>query len=516
MKKQSLIKGSLILASAGVLAKFLGLFFRWPLIMLIGDEGLGYYQMTYPLYMLFIAIATGIPTAVSKIVSEKNAIGNKEEAFQVIKEALKVMIILGLGMTLFLGVFGKNIVSILKWDSKAYYSIIGISLAPFFIGFMTPLRGFFQGLQNMTPTATSQIIEQIGRVIFGVGLAFLLFPLGIEYSAGGAAFGAAAGALFAGIYLLPKYIKVKKSFGIRKVKSNSKIFNEIIKVALPISIGAAVGSIMGVIDSILVPQKLLQAGLDSQNATILYAQLTGKATVFTNIPMTLAVSLSASIIPIISEIYVLKDKKQLDRKINLAMKLCMLIALPCFLGLFFMAEPVMKLMFPGKFEGFMILKYLAISIPFLITTHITTSVLQGTKYYYRPVLNLLIGCFLKIILTLILVPIPKLNIYGAIIATIISYTLVSILNILYMRKKLNYKIECMDSFIKPLIASVGMIFFVMLVYVKIGNSINNNGLTCLISIFVGIIIYIVLILVLKIIEYDEIKNKVFVKVIKRK
>ncbi|MPQ42170.1 putative polysaccharide biosynthesis protein [Clostridium tarantellae] len=515
MNKQSLIKGSLILACAGILAKFLGLFFRWPLIMLIGDEGLGYYQMTYPLYMLFIAISAGVPTAVSKLVSEKNAVGNREEVFQVIKEALKVMIFLGIGMTLFFSVCGKWIINILQWDPKAYYSIIGISLAPLFIGIMTPLRGFFQGLQNMTPTATSQIIEQIGRVSFGVGLAFLFFPLGIEYSAGGAAFGAVAGGLFSTIYLLPKYRKIKKEFKIKKIKSNNKIFNEIIKVALPISIGAAVGSIMGVIDSILVPQKLLESGLSSQNSTILYAQLTGKATVFTNIPMTLAVSLSASIIPIISELYTLKNRKQLDNKINMAMKLCMLVAIPCFLGLFFMAEPIMKLIFPGKSEGFIILKYLAISVPFLVTTHITTSILQGTKYYYRPVINLMIGCFIKVLLTIILVPIKNINIYGAVIATIIAYLVVSILNVIHMEKKLNYKLQYMNFFVKPLIASLGMICAVMLFYNNIIKISSSNGLSCLISILVGIIIYVVLILVLKIIEYDDIKRKVLIKVKKR-
>lgn len=515
MKKQSLIKGSLILVFASILTKFLGVFFRWPLIMLIGDEGLGYYQMTYPLYMLFIAIATGVPIAVSKLISEKNALGRRDEAFQVIKEALKVMILLGLGTTLFLGGFSKQIISVLKWDSKAYYSIIGICLAPLFIGFMTPLRGFFQGLQNMTPTATSQIIEQIGRVVFGVGLAFLLLPKGIEYAAGGAAFGAAAGAFFAGIFLMIKYNKVKKEFGIRKVKSNYSIFSEIIRVALPISVGAAVGSIMGVIDSVLVPQKLLQAGMNMQNATILYAQLTGKATVFTNIPMTLAVALSASIIPIISELYVLKNKVQLDNKINIAMKMCMLVALPCFLGLFFMAEPIMTLIFPGKSEGFMILKYLAISVPFLVTTHITTSVLQGTQYYYRPVINLIIGCVIKVTLTMMLVPIPNINIYGAVIATIVSYTVVTILNLTYMTVKFKYKPDIMGAFIKPAIASLAMIAGVMATYIKILEITTSNGVSCLISIFVGIIIYVVLVVVLKIIEFDDIKDKVLSRVSKK-
>ena len=507
MKKQSLVKGSLILVFASILAKFLGIFFRWPLIMLIGDEGLGYYQMTYPLYMLFIAISTGVPIAVSKLISEKIALGKRDEVFQVIKEALKVMILLGLGTTIFLGGFGKVIIHALKWDEKVYYSILGVCLAPLFIGFMTPLRGFFQGMQNMTPTAVSQVIEQIGRVVFGVGLAFLLFPYGIEKAAGGASFGAAAGAILSGLYLWPMYLRVKNEINIRKISRSDKVFMEIMKVALPISVGAAVGSIMGVIDSVLVPQKLLQSGMSMQNATILYAQLTGKASIFTNIPMTLTAALSASIIPIISELYILKNKNGLENKINLSIKLSMLVALPCFLGLYFMAGPIMKLIFPGKSEGFIILKYLALSIPFLVITNITTSILQGTRYYYRPVLNLFIGCVIKVILTTILVPMPNLNIYGAVIATISAYFVVAILNVVYMVKKLKCRFYFTDIVIKPIIASLLMITGVLLTYLKITDIGINSSLSCLISIFVGIIIYVVLIILLKILRYDEIKER---------
>lgn len=201
MKKQSLIKGSIILGIAGIVAKFLGLFFRWPLIMLIGDEGIGYYQLSYPLYMFFVAMASGVPVAVSKIISERNATGDIEGTYETVKESSFLMISLGLGTSLILFFFAKPIINILKWDMKSYYSLIGISFAPIIVSFVTIFRGFFQGLQNMTPTGISQILEQIGRVLIGVGMAFLLLPRGIEYAAGGAAMGAAGGGILAAIYL---------------------------------------------------------------------------------------------------------------------------------------------------------------------------------------------------------------------------------------------------------------------------------------------------------------------------
>ena len=210
MKKQSLVKASVILGIAGIMTRFLGLFFRWPLIMLIGDEGIGYYQMSYPLYMFYVAMASGIPVAISKMISERNAVNDINGSFEVMKESAILMAMIGTCTTLFLFFLAKPIISFLKWDSKAYYSLIGISFAPIIISFMTIFRGFFQGFQNMTPSAISQIIEQMGRIIFGVGLAIFLLPRGIEFSAGGAAFGATAGAVLGSSYLYSQYKKVKK------------------------------------------------------------------------------------------------------------------------------------------------------------------------------------------------------------------------------------------------------------------------------------------------------------------
>ena len=349
MKKQSLIKGSLVLGMAGMLAKVLGFFFRWPLIMLIGDEGIGYYQLSYPLYMFYVGMASGVPVAVSKMISEKNAVGDVEGSYEVVKESSFLMITLGVGTSLILFFFAKPIISFLKWDMKSYYSLIGISFAPMMVSFVTIFRGFFQGLQNMTPSGVSQILEQIGRVIIGVGLAYLLFSKGIEYSAGGAAFGAAGGAFIAGIYLIIKYRHVKREMGIRRVKTNPELLSKILKIASPISIGATVGTIMNLIDSILVPQKLVESGV--ANATALYGQLTGKAAVLVNIPLTLSVAICTSLIPIIAENYILNRKEEMQSKINIAMKLSAVIALPATLGMFCLAGPIMKLVFFDRYEG---------------------------------------------------------------------------------------------------------------------------------------------------------------------
>ena len=495
MKKQSLIKGSLILGIAGILTRFLGLFFRWPLVMLIGDEGIGYYQLSYPLYMFFVAMASGVPIAMSKLISERNAVGDVKGGFEIVKESSMLMLILGTGTSCILFLFARPIMSVLEWRPEAYYSLIGF-------------RGYFQGLQNMTPSAISQILEQIGRVIVGVGLAIVLRPRGIEYSAGGAAFGAAAGGLIGSIYLGFKYMRVKKSYGIKKIKSNPEVLNRILKMAIPISLGATVGSIMSLIDSILVPQRLNSAGFSSQQATILYGQLTGKASVIVNIPLTLSMALCTSLIPIIAECYFLRKQGEVRNKINLSLKLSSVIAVPCFFGLFFMAEPIMKFIFPGRFDGVDILKYLSISIPFIIVTQTTTSILQGVGSYILPVINLFIGCIVKVILTVVLVAIPELNIYGAVIASIGAYIVSTVLNLITMKVKLGSNIELYNNFIKPGYAASLMIVVVILTYNFLYRNTLSNSISCLLSISLGAIIYGIGIFALRVFSVDDVRNRI--------
>ena len=508
MKKQSLIKASLILGIAGIVARFFGLFFRWPLIMLIGDEGVGYYQMSYPLYMFFVAMASGVPVAISKMISEKKAKGDIEGIFVIVKESTFLMMMLGVGTTLILFFFAKPIIRFVQWDMKSYYALLGISFAPFVISIMTIYRGFFQGLQNMTPSGVSQILEQLGRVVIGVGLAIFLLPKGIEFAAGGAAFGAAAGGVIGASYLYEKYKKVKKEMWNKRVKSNPEVLSSILRIALPISLGTTVGTIMSLIDSILVPQKLLQSGLTSEMATVLYAQLTGKANVITNIPLTLSMALGTSLIPIIAENYIMNRRKDVQDKVQLSIKLSMLIAMPCTLGLYFLAGPIMMVIFPGKYDGILILKYLSISVPFIIITQTTTSIMQGIGHYIRPIINLFIGCIVKVILTYLLVPIPEINIYGAVIASIAAYIIATALNMISIKRKLKLRLNVIQTFIKPIIAAVVMIVISLFSYSFVYNKTGSNTYSCLIAIFLGIIIYGILILTLRIFSIDDIKNRI--------
>jgi stage V sporulation protein B len=506
MKKQSIAKATAVLGIAGIFAKFLGIFFRWPLIMLIGDEGIGYYQMSYPLYMFFIAMASGIPVAISKMVSERNATNNKEEAILVLRQAIFLMLVMGVAFTLFIYCFSRQITITLKWDQKAYYSLLAIALAPLFICIVGSFRGFFQGQQNMNPTAISQIIEQLGRVVVGVTLAYILLPKGIEYAAGGAAFGAVAGAFFSSIYLIITFYSKKFSLAIN-IKEKWMI-GKLLYIAIPISIGAAVSSVMGLIDSIIVPQKLLIAGFSQREATMLYGQLTGKAFVLVNVPLTLSIALCASIVPIISEAFILDKLEEVHKKTQMAIGVSMVIALPSCFGLYFMSYQVLNLIFPGHGDGYNILKYLSIAIPFIILAQTCTAILQGIGRYSIPVKNLFFGCFVKIVITLILVSVPNINIYGAVIGTIFGYGTAAVLNLLRVKKILKLKLNIHEVIIKPAYASVIMIISVVILFANVYNITKSNGISCLISISAGIAIYIAFTFVFGIFDYTRVKSRI--------
>ena len=264
---------------------------------------------------------------------------------------------------------------------------------------------------------------------------------------------------------------------------------------------------MSLIDSILVPQKLLAAGFTSREATILYGQLTGKAFVLINVPLTLSIALCASTVPVIAEAYVLNRKTEIIKKVDTALKISMVIALPSLCGLYFMAAPVLNLIFPGKSGGYLLLRYLSISIPFIILAQISTAILQGIGKYVMPVINLSIGCIVKILITYFLVTIPFFNIYGAIIGTIAGYIIACLLNMLLLVKTLKIRVNIFECFIKPALAVIIMIICVVFLYMYVYNITVSNFVACISSILAGVLVYLSLIIILGVFKYDYFKNR---------
>ncbi|MGL4731753.1 MAG: putative polysaccharide biosynthesis protein [Clostridium sp.] len=508
MKKQSLVKGTVILGAAGIFARFLGLFFRIPIQALIGDEGMGYYQMSYPLYMTFVALASGIPIAMSKLIAEFNARNDYEGSKRILKDTLLFMIPIGIIASISMLFFSKPIISALKWHENAYISFIAISIAPLFVCIMCTFRGFFQGMQNMTYTGISQIIEQIGRVVGGVLFAYILLPKGIAYAAGGAAMGTVIGGVLGSIYLAISYLRNREKKGLNKKTKGKSMIGQIANAALPISLGAAVGTVMSLIDSIIVPERLLAAGFTTSESAVLYGQMTGKALTLSNVPLALSIALCATLVPIISEAYSTGKRYELERRVEMSFKLSFVIALPCMAGLYILAAPIMHLLFMKDVAGYDILKVVSFTIPFIIITQTTTALLQSVGDYLRPVYNLAIGCIVKVVISYMLVSMPVLNIYGAVIGTIFGYVVTVLLNMIQIKNIFNTKINMVETLLKPAVGTLFMAFAVVFSYNTVYNYTISNTIACLISIFTGIIIYSLSMILLKVFEVEDVKGKI--------
>ena len=312
--KDSFLRGAIILAVAGILVKVMGAFFRIPLGNLIGSNGMGYYQAAYPVYTLFLTLATaGFPTALAKLVSEKSAIGDHRGANKIFKVAYVVLLITGL-ISFSILFFGSNyIVTNLMKNPGAHYAMLAIAPALLFVPAMSSYRGYFQGQRDMSKIAISQLIEQFFRVILGIGLAYYFMQdSGPKMGAAGAIAGATIGSIASMVYLIIIYIregkkrkaqiKASKKF---KEESIFKILSKILVVAVPITIGAAVMPLVNMVDNVIVTRRLMDGGYTLEQAVSLFGQLTGMAMAIVNLPTVITSAIGMSLVPSISESFAL-------------------------------------------------------------------------------------------------------------------------------------------------------------------------------------------------------------------
>ena len=501
MSNKKFLKGAFILASAGLLAKFLGIFFKIPLQRLIHDEGMGLFGLPYPIYTVLLSVSIiGFPAALSKLISEKLAIGDYRGAKKIFNVSFIMLLIIGLASSAILFLTAKHIIVLLKWPIDSYYSIVGLSLAPLFVSIMSAFRGYFQGLQIMTPTAISQIIEQIGRVVFGIVLAYVFISKGIGYAAGAASFGASIGAFLGSLVLLVCYIKYHRKFpiiGERNIyirESTSTIIRNVLWIAFPITIGAVLSSIMGLIDSVIVISRLLQSGYSAEGATILYGQLTGKAVTLMNVPLTFSMAMAASLVPAISESFSKKNIIELREKAAAGLKTTIIIALPASIGLALLSSQIVHLLWGKTEAGGDILKVLAINVLFIALAQTLTGVLQGINKVFLPVRNLIVGVIIKMIVSNILL-VTHLNILGTVIGSIVGYFVITILNFIALRRAIGIKIHLKEMIILPLIAASIMSVVVLVAFNYINTIISIESIATLGAIFIGVVSYFTILIV---------------------
>ncbi|SCX78492.1 putative polysaccharide biosynthesis protein [Alkaliphilus peptidifermentans] len=496
MKKDSFLKGAAILGIAGIMVKILGAFFRIPLGNIIGSEGFGYYQVGYPIFTFLLSFSiAGFPTAISKLVSEKRAKGNYVGAHQVFK--ISILVLLGIGsvsaIILYLGAgfFVNNIVK----SPNAYYAVLALAPGLFFVSMQAGFRGYFQGMKNMVPTAISQFVEQLARVIVGLGLAVVLLRQNVEYAAAGASFGATAGGIAGLSVILYIYFndRKKKSALNQQMEGQKdpvgKVITELMHIAIPITIGASILPLINMIDSLIVLRRLQAIGFTYAEANSLFGQLTGMAVTLINLPQVLTVALSMSIVPVIAEARAKKDWEGVRNDIQSGLRVSFLIGLPSAVGLAVLATPIMQLLFPREPASIgQILLYLSFAVLFLTQVQVMTGILQGLGKQIIPVRNLMIGAAFKLVATYILTGIPALNVKGAALGTVLAYLIAAILNLMAVRKYTKVTFNMRRMFYKPIVAVTVMAIATRISYSQFSRILGGR-LATVVAIGIGGLVY---------------------------
>lgn len=522
--KGKFIKGAAILAIAGIVIKLLGAVFRIPLTNWIGASGMAYYGNAYVIYGALVVLSTaGIPVAVSRMVSEHIAIGEYKYAHKVFHIATLMLFFVGLVSFAICFFGGQWIATVLFKNPYSALAIKAISPALLFVPLFSAFRGYFNGRQNMNPTAISEITEQLIRCIVGLALAYSLYKTSLVKAAAGASFGASAGSI-AGlgiifiIYLLNrKTIKAKIERHSQNVDDDKSIAKEIVVIAIPIIIGCEIMPIMTIIDSTIIMRVLQNTGWTYAESNYLYGLFSGFCNSLIAFPQIFTQAVAVSLVPAVSARWKLKDMDGVHDTINLGYRTTMIMAFPCALGIFVIAEPILKLLYfaqpQGCHDAAPTLMIMAISIIFLATMQTSTSVLQSVGKQMIPVRNLAIGCIGKVIVTYILVGIPAFNIKGAAIGTMFAYAFAMILNAYDVRKYTGTKFNYVLTYVRPATAAAIMAVVVYGIYKLLYHLLNGghsavlvSGLSTIVAILVGMVIYAVLIFAVKAITVDELET----------
>lgn len=478
---------------------------------------MGYYQKAYPIYNLFLTVAiAGIPTAIARMVAERNAADKPREAYKIFRASFFLLLCTGLVSSGVLLLSAKWLTGSYLSTPKAIYCMLAIAPALFFCPLMSAYRGFFQGRQNMKPTALSQIVEQFFRVAVGLGLAVAFLDRGIEYAAAGASFGATAGGIFGfaaiALVFLANKKKVFAEFAAAEepaIMSSRNIIREILIIAIPITIGSAVLPIMNTIDMMVVEKRLLAIGYSAEAANSLYGELTGFAQPLINFPQVLTQAVSISMVPLVASAFSRSELVFMRDSIKKGIRYTVFIALPCAIGMSVLSKPILLLLYPGQRQSAAdaapCLAILAISVIFLGLTHALTGILQGVGKQIVPVRNLAIGAVCKVFMTYMLTGIPALNVRGAAFGTLTAYAVAAVLDFIAVIKYTGTSFDYKLTLLKPLAAASVMGVCSYLVY-RFASGALGSSLACLLAIPAGGAVYAGLSLAVGAISMEELET----------
>ncbi len=549
---QTFIKGALILAIANFLVKIIGAVFKIPLYELIGKDGSGIFNVAYQIYTFMFVIATaGFPTAVSKMVAESMARGKEGEAKKIFEAARILLGTIGIIGTAALFIFSDSLANRLG-NSDAAFCIKMIAPTVFFTSIVSAYRGYFQGRQNMYPTAFSEVIEALSKMVVGMLLALLVTKMAVDGSlskmvdfasntvrstgdrtvlaASGAIIGVTSGAVMSLILMMIVSAVTKRKNKLKVYEEPSKsrwsITKELVSIAIPITFGAAVSSLTSLVDLGTIMNRLVvnpavfdkygflfdkgtefykqavEMGWNSleileKKANTLYGMYTGQAQTMFNLPLTIIVGLSMSAVPAISSSVASRSLEEGKGITQSLLKITLLFALPCAVGLSALSRGILGLLYSDA-DAFMLLQKLSIAIIFVSVAQVTNAVLQSYGKVYYPVFSMLCGGVAKVILNYTFIPIMGID--GAPVATIFCYGIIALINIICIIRVVKIRFSIMDMVIKPVFAALVMGGVLLLLEKYLGIS----RVMTVLSICIGGAVYIISAFAVRAISRDDI------------
>ena len=473
-KKTSFIKGAAILTVAGLICKVIGVLIRIFAVRILTEEGMYFYEKVFPTYSwLLIISSSGLPTAISRMVAERAATGNYDGAKRVFRRSLLLLLLIGLVTSAFM-FFGAEWIGTVLLHAKEgiAYSLMALAPALLFVSLLCAYRGYLQGLQRMTGTSISQLAEQVFKFIFGLILAAYLSRRyqGTEYQyaagAAGLLLGVTISEILALIVMIVFYLRTRRDYKamIEDPDPHARILRPMLFIAIPITLGASILPLANMLDSSMIEQLLLKAGFTKEYAELCYTSLCTYVRSIINLPATLTVGISMSIVPAISAARVRQDHSDMQHLSLLSLKIAMAIGIPCAVGLSVLAGPVIKFLYmrgdPKFFDALNIAEPLmhvaAFTVIFISLVQTATGALQGAGKHWLPMIFLLIGGVTKIVVNLVFIPMKDVNILGAVLSNLACFGVAGILDTIALLRVTKARLNVLDTFLKPIAASALM------------------------------------------------------------
>ncbi|NIK69814.1 stage V sporulation protein B [Paenibacillus sp. BK720] len=507
MTKQSFIKGALILLAAGIINRLLGFVPRIALPRIIGAEGVGLYQLSYPFLTVMLTVITGgIPLAITKWTAEAVSRGDSSRVKQIFRTAMGLTIVLAIVMTAALLLFGKWITTHLLTDSRVYQTFMVMTPLMLIIGISSVYRGYFQGMQNMIPSAASQIIETVIRIIGSLAFASMLLPKGIEWAAAGAMLGVVAGEIGALAVLLWTYSKER---GKQKKASltapdaapeeNTPVLRRLLGLSIPVTGSRMVGSLSYLLESILTARSLAAAGIATRAATAQYGALQGMIIPLLLLPTALTFSLASSLVPSLSEAAAKGDKATIHIRMHQSMRLALVAGAPFVVVMWLFAEPICRLIYNQADIAPMLQLIAPIGI-FIYLQAPLQAALQALNKPGTALMNTFIGAAVKLILIVMLASKPELGIYGALIAINVNIVLVTVLHGISVLRLIGFHMQAMD-FIK--VGAAMIIMGAAARWMMNTQPLSLEWINLILACMISVILYLLLMVWMRIIDrYD--------------